>query len=97
MPYNMGGAGGEGSVLLFILALHLIFCCRYSFSDVYSKVKLELSLIFPSLLPLMLMLVNKWLAVSLLFFFMFCGSEAFLNIFHVCHPELLLIAVGKIC
>lgn len=62
MPYNLRGR--EGSAGQFSLVLHIIFCCRQPFCEVYSKIKLELGLIFPA--SLIIMHVNVWLVVSLL-------------------------------
>lgn len=77
MAYNMAGEGGERSVWPSSLALHLIFCCRHPFFEVYSKVKLELSLVFPTSFPLILMLVNILLVVLLLTFVYFMARKPF--------------------
>lgn len=62
MPYNLRGR--EGSAGQFSLVLNIIFRSRQTFCEVYSNIKLELSLILPA--PLIIMHVNVWLVVSLL-------------------------------
>jgi len=74
MPYSMGGKDGLGSVCQFILALCLVFL---TFCEIYSEVKLELSLILPASFSLILMLVNIWLVVSLLAFVYFMAWKLF--------------------
>lgn len=73
MPYNLKGR--EGSAGQFSLVLYMIFCCRQPFCEVCSKVKLELSLIFPA--SLIIMCVNVWLAVSLLILVCFMTQNLF--------------------
>lgn len=46
MPYNMKDR--EGSAGQFSLVLHIIFCGKQPFCEVYSKIRLDLSLIFPA-------------------------------------------------
>lgn len=46
MPYNMRDS--EGSAGQFSLVLHIIFCGKQPFCEVYSKIRLDLSLIFPA-------------------------------------------------